>query len=69
MTNVRVPEPPQVVHVARFAPGFNPLPEQVVQSVTGLTLTFLVVPLQASIKVIFMIASRFSPLTVSEPLD
>lgn len=69
MTYVRVPEPPQAVHVVRFAPAFKPLPEQVPQSVTGLMLTFFVVPLQASINEIFIVCSRFAPRSISMPRE
>jgi hypothetical protein len=66
MTKVLVPEPPQLVHTDRLAPGFRPLPEQVPQSTIGDKLTFRVVPLQASKKLTPMVASRSAPRSDSE---
>ena len=66
MTKVRVPVPPQVVHVERLAPGRKPLPEQVLQSTIGDTFTLRVVPLQASKKLIPIVVSRSAPLVGPE---
>ena len=69
ITNVRVPDPPQAVHVFLFAPVLSPVPEHVLQSAIGVTLTDFLVPLQASIKVTCIVVSIFAPLAVSEPRD
>ena len=47
-TKVRAPDPPQAVHVERFAPGLSPEPEQDEQLTTGVTLIVREVPLHAS---------------------
>lgn len=69
MTNVRVPEPPQVAHGVLLAPCFSPLPEQGLQSVTGCMLTDFVVPLHASMKETLTVAWIFAPFAFSEPRD
>ena len=60
-TKVRVPEPPQVPHVERLAPGFNPVPEHVEQLTIGWMLTVREVPLQASMNETPTLASTSLP--------
>lgn len=61
MVNVRDPDPPHVVHVERFAPGFKPEPAQGEQSTTGEILTLRVAPLQDSMKDMLIVVSRSAP--------
>lgn len=67
MTKVRVPVPLQVRHVVRLAPFFRPVPVHVLQLTTGDTLTFRTVPLQASRKLIPIVASRSAPRVDASP--
>ena len=61
MTYARVPVPLHDGHVDLFAPDFRPLPEQDLQLTTGVTVTVLVVPLQASKKVMSIETPISSP--------
>ena len=67
ITNVRVPDPPQVVHADRLAPDLSPVPEHVEQLTTGVTLTVRDVPLHASRKEIPMVVCKLLPC--SKPCD
>ena len=60
-TKVREPEPPQAEHCLRWTPSLRPVAEQVVQSATGVMVTFFFVPLQASRKLIVRDVSMSSP--------